>query len=73
MRWVRSTLAYPRPSTLSLVFCGVKTHSLAGFVLPDFRKRLLWDTGSPPYGPQPPPAELERGGDWCPIKVILIS
>jgi hypothetical protein len=43
---------------------GVQTHSVPGFVLPDFRKRRLWDTGSSPYAPQRPPAELECGGDW---------
>jgi hypothetical protein len=30
---------------------NVKMYSVAGFVLPDFRKRLLWGTGSPPCSP----------------------
>jgi hypothetical protein len=30
---------------------NVKMYSVAGFVLPDFRKRLLWGTGSPSCPP----------------------
>jgi hypothetical protein len=54
----RSTLAYPWATGPELG-ChdvrggnldggGVKTYSVAGFVLPDFSKGLLWGTGSPP-------------------------
>jgi hypothetical protein len=43
---------------------GVKIHGVVGFVLPDFRKRLLRCTGSPPHALQRPLAELERDGDW---------